>query len=310
MHSPPQQGMVVVGNGKRRNEMNRGIIVVIAVFCAAVSVHCTKKSAGGESCSKTADCASSLKCIDLKCVDIKGEADKKCRQALECKKFGLCSSQDGKCIAASNADCEQSLLCQISRGAGSKDNCEAKNGECANSAMRPQKAQGFGAIKFSMSPERLENLNLGLACHYAGTPGCMWACCTLKDPSNCEYLAMGPELLMGEKPRTVEVVPGIKSWLQISAGFTEEGDNKTNCTRSESKVKGNVSRIFSVLAPTHKENEKQEWSQQTLLVLKKMYGKPTKVSTDADSTLWIWKQPAVELQLTSDGLLQVINPKA
>ena len=143
--------------------MNK-MLFVSCMLGVSISMGCTPKSKPGESCAKTADCESQLKCIKLVCIDIEKEkeranqrcresqqgckvwgrctavefeaidgadkciaaTDSDCRQSTRCRKLGSCTIKNGKCIVGSNSDCSQSENCK-------KDGlCTARNGNCAH----------------------------------------------------------------------------------------------------------------------------------------------------------------------------------
>ena len=109
-----------------------GLLLGMVVFTGCT---CTPKSKVGESCAKTADCESGLRCVQLMCIDVekeRAEATQRCQETKDyCKVHGMCTAGNIKslngsdtCVADSDADCERSHVCK------EKGRCTANNGRC------------------------------------------------------------------------------------------------------------------------------------------------------------------------------------
>ncbi|MEE2756573.1 MAG: hypothetical protein VYA30_07915 [Myxococcota bacterium] len=70
-------------------------------------------------CSTNQDCAAGLTCYHSSCLD-------PCATQNACEREGKCTTKAGKCVVASNTDCERSELCN-----GSVGFCHAIDGRCA-----------------------------------------------------------------------------------------------------------------------------------------------------------------------------------
>ena len=98
--------------GMKRRSLWMGVL-----FALALAPGCSKQEGGA--CFNRAECADGLACV--------GEGMSRCEKCAElalCGSFGKCTAKDGACVAASDAECEQSYDCR-QRGP-----CSAKNGAC------------------------------------------------------------------------------------------------------------------------------------------------------------------------------------
>ncbi len=90
----------------------------------ALPLACDKKVDMGGACGNAAKCKEGLACLEGKCDVCGGPAAKGEWAQLQCAKFGLCVARDGRCVAASDADCKASGACRL------LGRCVVKAGEC------------------------------------------------------------------------------------------------------------------------------------------------------------------------------------
>jgi hypothetical protein len=113
------------------------VVVLLAVVGLVSTCKDERKSALGETCSRTADCEAEHQCIDSVCVDlaaIRKEAERAsrelherrraCAESEDCKQRGRCTWNGGACVVDNDSDCRDAQVCKTI-GA-----CSALAGRC------------------------------------------------------------------------------------------------------------------------------------------------------------------------------------